>query len=110
MAMREEAMRARMAAHMHEGALLRQQLITCCADSVLQAAKLMTDTFRAGGKILIAGNGGSAADSQHFAAEFMSRLRRDFIRPPLPAIALTTDTSFPDSLEGGDDTEAQQSG
>ena len=47
--------------------------------------------FRAGGKVLLAGNGGSAADAQHIAGEFLSRL--NFDRPPLPAIALTVDTS-----------------
>lgn len=45
-------------------------------------------------KVLICGNGGSAADSQHMAAEFMNRLSGRFERPGLPAIALTTDTSF----------------
>ncbi len=48
-------------------------------------------TLRDGGKLLIAGNGGSAADAQHVAAEFLSRF--GFDRTPLPAIALTTDTS-----------------
>lgn len=48
-------------------------------------------TLRGGGKLLIAGNGGSAAHAQHIAAEFLSRFLRD--RAPLPAIALTTDTS-----------------
>lgn len=48
-------------------------------------------SFRNGGKLLIAGNGGSAADAQHIAGEFLSRL--NFDRNPLPAIALTTDTS-----------------
>ncbi len=48
-------------------------------------------TLRAGGKLLFAGNGGSAADAQHVAAEFLSRFAMD--RHPLPAIALTTDTS-----------------
>ncbi|HEX2654795.1 MAG TPA: D-sedoheptulose 7-phosphate isomerase [Xanthobacteraceae bacterium] len=54
------------------------------------AAKI-TDMYRHGGKLLLAGNGGSAADSQHIAAEFLCRFR--FNRAPLPAIALTTDTS-----------------
>ena len=54
-------------------------------------AAVITDAFRAGGKLLIAGNGGSAADAQHIAGEFLSRL--NFDRNPLPAIALTTDTS-----------------
>jgi D-sedoheptulose 7-phosphate isomerase len=47
-----------------------------------------------GGKIMLCGNGGSAADSQHMAAEFTSRLRASLERPPIAAIALTTDTSF----------------
>ena len=47
--------------------------------------------LRAGGKVLFAGNGGSAADAQHLAAEFMGRYLRD--RAPLPALALTVDTS-----------------
>ena len=51
----------------------------------------IADCFRAGGKVLLAGNGGSAADSQHIAGEFVCRL--NFERAPLPAIALTVDTS-----------------
>jgi len=51
----------------------------------------ITDAFRAGHKVLIAGNGGSAADAQHIAGEFLSRL--NFDRNPLPAIALTVDSS-----------------
>jgi D-sedoheptulose 7-phosphate isomerase len=54
-------------------------------------AAAITDAFRAGHKLLIAGNGGSAADAQHIAGEFLSRL--NFDRNPLPAIALTTDSS-----------------
>jgi D-sedoheptulose 7-phosphate isomerase len=51
----------------------------------------IVNCFRAGGKVLLAGNGGSAADAQHIAGEFLSRL--NFDRAPLPAIALTVDTS-----------------
>jgi len=54
-------------------------------------ADTITGAFRVGQKLLIAGNGGSAADAQHIAGEFLSRLHFD--RNPLPAIALTTDTS-----------------
>jgi D-sedoheptulose 7-phosphate isomerase len=57
-----------------------------------QSARMMEASIRAGGKILIAGNGGSAADAQHIAGEFVSRFHFD--RPGLPAIALTTDTSI----------------
>ncbi len=59
---------------------------------------VIADAFRSGGKLLICGNGGSAADCQHMAAEFVSRLTKDFERPGLPAIALTTDTLVPDRL------------
>ena len=59
--------------------------------TMLAIADCITRSFRGGGKLLIAGNGGSAADAQHIAGEFLSRLRFD--RNPLPAIALTTDTS-----------------
>jgi D-sedoheptulose 7-phosphate isomerase len=54
-------------------------------------AQAIEGSLRAGGKLLIAGNGGSAADAQHLAAEFLSRYLVD--RRPLPAVALTTDTS-----------------
>jgi D-sedoheptulose 7-phosphate isomerase len=63
-------------------------------EAICSAASLITETFRSGGKVLLCGNGGSAADCQHMAAEFVSRLTKDFERPGLPAIALTTDTSF----------------
>jgi len=59
--------------------------------AILAIAESITQAFRAGHKLLIAGNGGSAADAQHIAGEFLSRL--NFDRNPLPAIALTTDTS-----------------
>ncbi|CNC93834.1 phosphoheptose isomerase [Yersinia frederiksenii] len=55
-------------------------------------ADLIIDTYKNGNKVILAGNGGSAADSQHIAAEFVSRFFFD--RPGLPAIALTTDTSM----------------
>ncbi len=59
--------------------------------TVRAMAERITAAMRAGNKLLVAGNGGSAADAQHIAAEFVSRLMYD--RDPLPAIALTTDTS-----------------
>lgn len=57
-----------------------------------QATKAVVERYRAGGRVYIAGNGGSAADAQHLAAEFVSKLARD--RAPLPAEALTTDSSI----------------
>src|SRR5271169_1575453 len=73
-----------------------ETLARAAEDAKLRAAihgiaDAITDAFRAGHKLLIAGNGGSAADAQHIAGEFLSRL--NFDRNPLPAIALTTDTS-----------------
>jgi D-sedoheptulose 7-phosphate isomerase len=61
------------------------------AAAVLAIAQAIETSLRAGGKVMLAGNGGSAADAQHIAGEFLSRLRFD--RHPLPAIALTTDSS-----------------
>ena len=57
-----------------------------------EAVKIVIDRYKQGGRIYIAGNGGSAADAQHLAAEFVSKLARD--RAPLPAEALTVDTSI----------------
>jgi D-sedoheptulose 7-phosphate isomerase len=76
------------------GADLRRRTGEICDESILAAADLIAHTFRAGDKMLLCGNGGSAADCQHMAAELTSRLTKDFDRPGLPAIALTTDTSF----------------
>jgi D-sedoheptulose 7-phosphate isomerase len=59
--------------------------------SVVAAADRIAQSMKSGGKLLLAGNGGSAADAQHIATEFISRFVSD--RAPLPAIALTTDTS-----------------
>lgn len=63
-------------------------------EPVLGAARLIADSMEAGGKLLLCGNGGSAADCQHLAAEFVCRLSPMRSRRALPALALTTDTSF----------------
>ena len=65
-----------------------------CLDDIVAAAAILVSSLRAGGKILICGNGGSAADAQHLATEFVSTLTTDRVRPSIPAIALTTDTSL----------------
>lgn len=66
------------------------------APLLLEISRDISDTFLNGGKLLICGNGGSAADAQHVAAEFINRFQME--RPPLPAIALTTDTSVITSI------------
>ena len=73
---------------------LKRETTKTCERSILEAACLIAETFRSGGKVLLCGNGGSAADCQHMAAEFVSRFRKEVERPGLPALALTTDTSF----------------
>lgn len=60
-------------------------------DTLVAVIDVIADSFLSGNKLLIFGNGGSAADAQHIAAEFVNRYRIE--RPPLPALALTTDTS-----------------
>ena len=80
--------------YLAESAAIKRLTADACAEAIATAAGVITEVFRAGGKLLICGNGGSAADCQHMAAEFVSRLTKDFERPGLPAIALTTDTSF----------------
>ena len=80
--------------HLEQSAKTFEAVSTECMPSILKAADLLITSFKNGNKLLICGNGGSAADSQHMAAEFVSRLHRDRPRPAIPAIALTTDTSF----------------
>jgi D-sedoheptulose 7-phosphate isomerase len=65
-----------------------------CLDDVLSAASILVGSLQGGGKLLICGNGGSAADAQHLATEFVSTFTIDNPRPSIPAIALTTDTSL----------------
>jgi D-sedoheptulose 7-phosphate isomerase len=81
-------------AHLLRSAEVKQRAVHACVTNAVAAAGLIAEAFRAGGKLLLCGNGGSAADCQHMAAEFVSRLTADFERRSLPAIALTTDTSF----------------
>jgi D-sedoheptulose 7-phosphate isomerase len=69
----------------------KQQALNVLETPVVSAATLLATAFKNGNKLLICGNGGSAADSQHLAAEFTGRYEME--RTPLPAIALTTDTS-----------------
>ena len=62
--------------------------------AIEEIASQMSETIKGGNKIMLCGNGGSAADAQHIATEFIVRFRGDFNRRALPAIALTTDTSL----------------
>jgi len=82
---------ARVAAHFADSAKLKLAAAQPLAAPIASAIELMSGSLRAGGKILACGNGGSAADAQHFAAELLNRYERE--RPPLAAVALSTDTS-----------------
>ena len=84
----------RVADHLKHAALANFLAARDCAADIVAAADMISAAFQQGGTLLLCGNGGSAADCQHLAAEFTSRLSADFVRPGLPAIALTTDTSF----------------
>ena len=77
---------------LHEGAELRTVVARDCSTAIFEAARLIIMCLRAGGKLLFFGNGGSAADAQHLAAEFIGRFVRE--RAGLAAIALTTDSSI----------------
>jgi len=77
---------------LREGAELSIVVARDCSTAIFEAADLITTCLRAGGKLLFFGNGGSAADAQHLAAEFVGRFVRE--RAGLPAIALTTDSSI----------------
>src|SRR5262249_60451407 len=71
-----------------------QAVIDSCLDDIVAAAGRISTAFASGGTLLICGNGGSAADAQHLATEFVSALTLDHPRPAMRAIALTTDTSL----------------
>jgi len=83
---------ARVLEHAEAGAQLRRRFFARQAPLVANGALRMAVTLAKGNKLLFCGNGGSAADAQHLAAEFVNRFIMD--RPPLPAIALSTDTSI----------------
>ena len=82
----------RILGHFLESAELKKQAAEVLADPIGNAADLMFSVLTQGNKILACGNGGSAADCQHFAAELVGRFEKE--RLPLPAMALTTDSSI----------------
>jgi D-sedoheptulose 7-phosphate isomerase len=82
----------RIRGHFADSAQLKLAAADALGPDIARAAAVMTECLFADGKILACGNGGSAADAQHFAAELVGRFERE--RPELPAIALSTDTSL----------------
>ena len=87
-----ERLRQRASQHFLDSIAVKQEAEKVLPESVAQAVVAMVDCLRGGGKVMACGNGGSAADAQHFAAELIGRFERE--RQELAAIALTTDTSI----------------
>ena len=79
---------------LYRSAEVKQQMVSVCSGPAETAAQMVAASMQAGGKLMFCGNGGSAGDSQHLAAEFVATLDHTKPRPGLPALALTTDTSF----------------
>lgn len=92
--MNKDQLRKKVKVHLDESANIKRHVAEVCTESIIAAVALLEKSFRSGGKVLLCGNGGSAADCQHLATELMGRLSKEFERPGLPAIALTTNTSF----------------
>jgi D-sedoheptulose 7-phosphate isomerase len=84
-----------------ESSEVKIKTLNHCTNEIILAVDIIVESFKKGRKLLLCGNGGSAADCQHIAAEFVIRLNRDIKRPALPAIALTTDSS--NLTAGGND-------
>ena len=83
---------SRIRAHFADSAQLKLAAVDALAPQIARGAELMAECLLGDGKILACGNGGSACDAQHFAAEMVGRFERE--RPELPAISLATDTSI----------------
>jgi len=98
------SLEAQVASHFADSARLKQEAAKQLAAPIARAIGLMSVSLKAGGKILACGNGGSAADAQHFAAELVNRFERE--RPPLAGLALTTDSSTLTSI--GNDYSYEQ--
>lgn len=89
-------MKEHIISRLRESAELKLRFAKESVIDIAQATKIIQKSFKSGGKVLIFGNGGSAADAQHIASEFVNRFSKD--RKAFPAIALTTDTSLLTSI------------
>ena len=84
-----------------ESSEIKLKVLESCFEDIMKASEIILEVIRAGNKMMFCGNGGSAADSQHLATEFMIRLSHDIVRKAIPAIALSTDSS--NLTAGGND-------
>ena len=85
-------MRERVKEIILESIQVKEGLLKADVSAILRISELIIESLKKGGKLIIFGNGGSASDAQHIAAELVGRFKKD--RPALPAIALTTNTSI----------------
>jgi len=97
-------MKEQIISRLRESADLKLRFAKESLDEVQNATEIILKCFKSGGKLLVFGNGGSAADAQHIAAEFVNRFNLN--RPALPCIALTTDTSLITSICNDDSFES----
>ena len=102
--MKSASLEAQVASHFDDSAKLKVDAAKVLAPPIARGIELMAGSLRSGGKILACGNGGSAGDAQHFAAELVNRFERE--RPPLAGLALTTDSSALTSI--GNDYSFEQ--
>ena len=102
--MESASLEALVALHFADSAKLKLDAVKLLSSPIACGIELMAAALRSGGKILACGNGGSAADAQHFAAELVNRFERE--RPPLAGLALTTDSSTLTSI--GNDYSYEQ--
>lgn len=84
-----------------ESSEIKLKVLSECYERITEASEMVLKTIKSGNKLMLCGNGGSAADSQHLATEFMIRLSHDIQRKAIPAIALSTDSS--NLTAGGND-------
>jgi D-sedoheptulose 7-phosphate isomerase len=84
-----------------ESISVKEKFINENLDTVVEVSELIADSFNKGGKLILFGNGGSATDASHIAAEFINRFRKE--RPALPAISLTTDMAVMTSIANDHD-------
>jgi D-sedoheptulose 7-phosphate isomerase len=87
---------AHIVSQLEESAAIKRRIVETCLDELVNAAKMLVATYRQGHKVLLCGNGGSAADAQHLAAELVAKLTRE--RDALPALALTVNASLLTSI------------
>ncbi len=93
---RDDSLHRRIQRILDDSIEAKRRAVAESGDTLIRMARCLVDVFQRGGRLFIFGNGGSAADAQHIAAEFVNRFRLE--RDPLPALALTVDTSVITSI------------